>query len=768
MLRKFILLFITLVSFSCREQEKQEPPYIDHDALFITQLLSNVNSLSAVDSIIQLGLYNLAYAALNQHNSKINQEGRIQIAKHLVKNGEFDKALGILNQLISHKNDFEVLRLRLLCTLNKLDNDLAGVFLDSLSSLYSNTKDTIQATELVLLKAYYAHNIKNYPLAIQLNNVAINNIIKHHLPEELLSVAYHRLGNSYNDIIRDHVPHNEDRPTCYKKAMSYYALELDILKKNEHQNHTRIGLNQITTAMVDWAYHFNRNVLPYYENALKELIVANDSSILITRNPIYTSIALSQFGTIYNDFGEIRRMDSVFELNKKLIDTRSYYRIHDRQSLDILEYFPQRSQEARVLYHFKKNTTNCDPLLLLNLSNSSKYTNQYLTHYLLDAFGEKAPQAVDHWILLNELKILAAHKNHQSLLKEVNLRLPTYNRVFMRLNQKKVTPITAKNLLALKEYCKTEDATIIDYQIITNNSLLVTQLDADTLLSTLVETGKALNKAMIDTLIAGFRNNTRHYSNLAFTLAKRLRLTQIKTKNIIICPDEYLERISFESLISNPNSSKNWLNQDYLSKKHSIRLIPNLNSLIPKPERSEAFKVDVWNSDYDSYSLPYNQKLITYLKRNYSARINAPNPDAILHVLAHTYTTEENNLEFRLNRDTLTVYSSNAIRPLLAILEGCSSGKGTYYKFEGSISQTRSFLYNGTPTVIYSLWDADNQSSTYLFTRFYGYINEGLNVNDALHSAKNDTRNNIYHPEWANPYYWANFQLTGTNLSFSH
>jgi hypothetical protein len=604
-------------------------------------------------------------------------------------------------------------------------------------------------------------------LAIKLNEEALSRIVSFYLPEDYLSIVYHRLGNSYNDIVRDNVPHNEDREICYKKAIAYYAKELNILTSNSHLNHTRIGLNQITTAMVERALYPLNNYSKYYENALNELIVANDSSIIITRNPIYSSIAFSQYGSLYFKLNHNKGMDSILDLNKKLIDTRSYYKVNDRQSIDVWEYFPQRSQEVRILYHFEIDSSIYSPLQLLNLSNSSKYTNQYLTFYLQEKFGAKANQAVSNWILFNELKILAVHRKDTSLNNHVKNRLPIYNQAILSINKNKVKSITDANLLKLKAYCKANNSTIIDYQILYGGSIFITKIDQNSIRNEWIENNVAINKPMVDSLIINISKEPMQFNQLAYEIAKKLRLNGISTKNIILCPDEYLEGLSFESLLTQSSSSKNWLNNDYMGNNHRIRLIPNFNTLLNHSQSAESLIVDVWTSDIDNNTLPYNKQLIDFLKNTYSAQINHSEPGNILHILAHTYQTNQNNIEFRLDKDTLTVYSNNQIKPSLAILEGCESGKGNIYKFEGSISQTRCFLYNGTPSVIYSLWDADNQSSNYLFQQFYKYLDDGLSTNQALFRAKRDTRNNVYHPEWANPYYWANFQLTGKDLFFN-
>jgi hypothetical protein len=768
MLKYFLYLLIAILGLSCHEKKVSFHSEIDSDSQVIQACLLKINNTSKIDTLINLGLYNLAFEAVTLNDQNFKEEDKIAIAKSFLENGEFDKSLNIVNQLKTTHNSFEVLRLKILSSLNKQDNIGSKLQLDSLFQLYGESTDIIKKIELKLLQAYYEHNCKNYTASIKLNEEALQNFITHRLPSNYLSVVYHRLGNDYNDIVRDNISYHEDRQTCYSKAIHYYSRELDLLIANASINHTKIALNQITTAMVERAYNPKTKHSKFYELALKELIVANNSSMFITRNPIYTSIALTQYASLYSDYKQKYKLDSLSDLNKKLIDTRSFYKVNDKQSLDIWEYFPQRSQEVRILHEFIEDSNSVDPLAALNLSSSCKYTNLYVNRLLQNRFGGSANQAVNNWILLNELKILAQYNKDSSLLYEAEKRLPKYNQYFIHLNKSKVKRITSQNLLKIKEYCKAENSTILDYQVLHGGSLLITTIDQYGIKCEMIRDG-AINKQMVDSLnIYAMSNDVKHYSKMAEKIANSIRINKIKTPNAIICPDEYLENISFEALMTKSISKENWSDLRFIGESVNIRLIPNLNSLINSSDGSKPLQIDIWTSDKDNMSLPYNLQLINCLEKKYSTKRNNFSPENILHVLAHTYQTPENNIELRLNTDTLTVYSNNNIKPSLAILEGCKSGNGSNYKFEGSISQTRCFLYNGTPSVIYSLWDADNHSSTYLFQQFYQYLHEGNSTSEALHKAKRDTRNNIYYPEWTNPYYWANFQLTGSDLFFVH
>jgi CHAT domain-containing protein len=190
--------------------------------------------------------------------------------------------------------------------------------------------------------------------------------------------------------------------------------------------------------------------------------------------------------------------------------------------------------------------------------------------------------------------------------------------------------------------------------------------------------------------------------------------------------------------------------------------------LVQTAEIEAKLKVDIWSSELANATLPYNELLIRYLEEDLAANTNQADPMNVLHILAHTNRTAENNIEFLLDNDTITIDNNGCKSPILTILEGCSSGDGKILKSEGSLSLTRSFLYKNTPTVIYSIWDADNHSSSILFKHFYAYLLQGVKTSEALYRSKNDLINDHLHPEWASPYYWANYQITGKNILFTH
>jgi len=73
-------------------------------------------------------------------------------------------------------------------------------------------------------------------------------------------------------------------------------------------------------------------------------------------------------------------------------------------------------------------------------------------------------------------------------------------------------------------------------------------------------------------------------------------------------------------------------------------------------------------------------------------------------------------------------------------------------------SLSRAFMYAGAASVIGTLWKVEDESTAYIMTQFYSYLNQGYPKGQALQLAQKDA---IRHPDYAHPYYWAGFVLTG-------
>ncbi len=60
-----------------------------------------------------------------------------------------------------------------------------------------------------------------------------------------------------------------------------------------------------------------------------------------------------------------------------------------------------------------------------------------------------------------------------------------------------------------------------------------------------------------------------------------------------------------------------------------------------------------------------------------------------------------------------------------------------------------------------SLWKVNDQSTSILMERSYGFMNEGKPKAEALRLAKLSLKNDTDRPEWNDPFHWAPFILVG-------
>jgi CHAT domain-containing protein/Tfp pilus assembly protein PilF len=102
------------------------------------------------------------------------------------------------------------------------------------------------------------------------------------------------------------------------------------------------------------------------------------------------------------------------------------------------------------------------------------------------------------------------------------------------------------------------------------------------------------------------------------------------------------------------------------------------------------------------------------------------------------------------------VYGLNLTNTDLVVLSACETQLGELSAGDEIVGLSRAFIYAGTPSVIATLWNVNDESTRFLMERFYGYLQTGYGKGAALRQAQLDTM-----AEYPNPYYWAAFTLTG-------
>jgi CHAT domain-containing protein len=107
------------------------------------------------------------------------------------------------------------------------------------------------------------------------------------------------------------------------------------------------------------------------------------------------------------------------------------------------------------------------------------------------------------------------------------------------------------------------------------------------------------------------------------------------------------------------------------------------------------------------------------------------------------------------------VYGLDLTRADVVTLSACQTQLGSQSNGDDIVGLSRAFIYAGAPTVVASLWSADDEATAALMTAFYAHLKEGMGKAQALAAAQSDLRNDEAHAQWAHPFYWAAFVVTG-------
>ena len=94
----------------------------------------------------------------------------------------------------------------------------------------------------------------------------------------------------------------------------------------------------------------------------------------------------------------------------------------------------------------------------------------------------------------------------------------------------------------------------------------------------------------------------------------------------------------------------------------------------------------------------------------------------------------------------------------LVVLSACQTGLGQLRQAEGTVGLQRAFLARGARSVLVSLWSVSDRATDLLMRSFYSHWLAGKPKAEALRRAQEEVR---AIPEFADPRYWAAFQLVG-------
>jgi CHAT domain-containing protein len=312
---------------------------------------------------------------------------------------------------------------------------------------------------------------------------------------------------------------------------------------------------------------------------------------------------------------------------------------------------------------------------------------------------------------------------------------------------------------------------------------------------------------------SGVHENYKRFVNLGrkfYTILIEPCLQYTDRKNFTIVPDGAITYIPFEGLITENTDTEyiNYLTLPYMIKKYSVgyshsstlMFSERLKTKSPESEvlafapKYKEIEFDYAGSesmrqtiDERDFLLPLLGiiKEVQSIKETVPSRvfINERATEAnfkkyasdynVLHLAMHTMMRDDNPLFSMLaftNVETADTTEDNRLyayeiynmklNAQMAVLSSCNSGFGKMEKGEGMMSLARGFMYAGCPSIVMTLWQVADKSSSEMMTSFYKYLKKGKSKQEAMRLSKLDyleTADDLT----SNPYFWSAFVVLG-------
>ncbi|MCF8301818.1 MAG: CHAT domain-containing protein [Bacteroidales bacterium] len=284
---------------------------------------------------------------------------------------------------------------------------------------------------------------------------------------------------------------------------------------------------------------------------------------------------------------------------------------------------------------------------------------------------------------------------------------------------------------------------------------------------------------------------------------------KIEHKKLLLIPHNELGFISFDVLLQQEadTTRMEYRGLDYLVNDYTLSYASNATLYFHELERDSKATKDIlaFAPSYDAknpikakeimrqtddieYLLPIPGVFeeVNFIKKNFKADVfkgkkateknfkKRAQKYSVLHLAMHTLINNEEPMFSKLvfyqddntrNNDedpALNTYElfNMELNADMAVLSACNTGVGKLRKGEGIMSLARGFLYARVPSIIMTLWPAQDQSSADLMAQFYKYLAQGYAKDEALRKAKVNFIENADQLR-GHPHYWAGYVAIG-------
>ncbi len=426
---------------------------------------------------------------------------------------------------------------------------------------------------------------------------------------------------------------------------------------------------------------------------------------------------------------------------------------------------------------------------------------------------QMAPEPDSSQIAFYKEKLFHLKDDYNDLMQQIELDNSKYFE--FKYNPRFVSLAELQDKLpyrdAMIEYVLS-DTMLITYVIDKNNIHVFSQEIGPGFSSECLEYYQLLNKQNFS---SGVRENYRRFVELGrkfYTILIEPCLEFTDRKNLTIIPDGAITYLPFEGLLSEDADLEyiNYLTLPYLIRDYSVGYSQSATLMFSRRLKSKTTEKKVLAfaplytnpismsdtsyfrqvdeaSDFllplggiikEVQSIKETVPAFVFLNENATeAKFKELAPDYnVLHLAMHTIMRDDNPLYSLLafttagSNDPSDTIEDNRLYayeiynlPLnadMAVLSSCSSGFGKMHKGEGMMSLARGFYYAGCPSIVMTLWQVSDKSSSELMTGFYKYLKKGKSKQEAMRLAKIDYLD-ASDDLTSNPYFWSGFVVLG-------
>ncbi len=273
------------------------------------------------------------------------------------------------------------------------------------------------------------------------------------------------------------------------------------------------------------------------------------------------------------------------------------------------------------------------------------------------------------------------------------------------------------------------------------------------------------------------KEELRAYQKVAYELYQDLFPSEeirnlLKGKRVTIITDGDLQNIPFEAFITKENSNQYLILENDINYSYSYSFLKHNEKVNRETNQSFIGYSPVEFKDDSLSKLNDSRKEIEIINTTLGgiAKLNGQatkedflsqsSQSKIIHLATHADAGEHPWIAFsndKLELHELYTYKNNAD---LVTLSACNTSLGEVASGEGVLSLARGFFYSGSKSVVSSLWEVNDTSTSDIMTTFYTNLKEGQTKSEALNNAKRAYLSS-HELSAQSPYYWSSFVLIG-------